>query len=166
MDINLTIRNGDIQAGGVFGDTEAVMGTIRIENVRAVTHDHAFVFKTPFTPGTQAGVPDPPGTTIIMRNNRVSAWPGEPLKTIQMSFNPSGFINNKYEVSVSDYQGQTGNNFRAYFRQQATQNVAGGRAPCNDTTSRPEVDGITCAIEGSTPPGPTAPAAPSGLLVQ
>ena len=35
-----------------------------------------------------------------------------------------------------DYQGQAGNNFRVYFREQATQNLYGGLAPCTDTTTQ------------------------------
>jgi hypothetical protein len=45
---------------------------------------------------------------------------------------------------VHDYQGQAGNNFRVYFAEQASQNLYGGLAPCHDTTTRPEIDGITC----------------------
>jgi hypothetical protein len=166
-DINLTIRGGSIHAGGVFGGTEAVIGTIRIENVRAITRDHAFSFKTPKTPGTQAGIPDPPGTTVIMRNNVVSPWPGQPLRTVGMNYDADGFTNKKYEVYVHDYQGQAGNDFRVYWREQATQNIAGGIAPCNNTTARPEISGITCPMTGATSPpsDTTAPSTPSNLLV-
>jgi hypothetical protein len=60
---------------------------------------------------------------------------------------------------VFDYQGQAGRNFRVYFRPQATQNLYGGIAPCADTTSRPEIDGITCPLTG------TPLSAPTGLRV-
>jgi hypothetical protein len=163
-DIDLTIRGGSIHAGAVFGGTVAPLGTIRIENVRAVTRDHAFSFSTPETPGTQAGIPDPPGITVIMRNNVISPWPGQPLRTIDMDFNVTGFTNKKYEVYVYDYQGQAGNDFRAYYHAQATQNVAGGLAPCNNTTSRPEVSGITCPMSGG--PAVTIPAAATNLMLQ
>ncbi len=153
-DIDLTIRGGDIQAGGVFGGTEAPLGTIRIENVRAVTRHHAFYFPTPETPGTRAGIPDPPGITVVLRNNVVIPWPGQPLRTIETQFQSGTdtYPNVRYEIFVQDYQGQAGNNFRVYWREQATQNIAGGLAPCNNTTSRPEVDGITC-VTGQMPPG-------------
>jgi G8 domain len=156
-DINLTIRGGDIHAGAVFGGTEAPLGTIRIENVRAVTRNHAFFFPTPETPGTGAGIPNPPGITVVLRNNVVLPWPGRSLATIETEFQsgPSTYPNVPYQIFVEDYQGQSGNNFRVYWREQATQSIAGGRAPCNDTTSRPEIAGITCA-GGSAPPPPTS----------
>ncbi len=147
---NMTIRGGSIHAGGVFGGTEAPMDTVRIENVIAVTHGHAFTFPTPETPGTGAGIPDPPGITVIMQNNVISAWPGRPLQTISMDFQstPASYPNVRYEIFVYDYQGNVGNNFKAYWHEQATQNIAGGLAPCNNTTTRPEVDGITCPTSG------------------
>jgi hypothetical protein len=166
---NLTIRGGNIQAGSVFGGTEAPLGTIRIENVRAVTREHAFSFVTPETPGTGLPIPDPPGITVIMRNNVISAWPGQPLQTIDTDFQstPSSHPNVRYELYVYDYQGQSGNNFRVYWREQATQNIAGGLAPCTNTTARPEIDGITCSMTGEPPPPPpaTAPPSPSNLII-
>jgi hypothetical protein len=59
----------------------------------------------------------------------------------------------KYDVFVYDYQGQIGNNFRVYFSEQATQTLYGGAAPCADSTSRPEIDGLTCPIGMQPPPG-------------
>jgi G8 domain len=152
-DIDLTIRGGDIHAGAVFGGTVAPLGTLRIENVRATTRDHAFQFTTPHTPGTRAGVPDPPGVTVVLRNNVVAPWPGRPPQTIATAFKSGAdaYPNVRYEIYVQDYQGQAGNNFRVYWREQASQNVAGGTAPCNNTTSRPEVNGITC-VTGEVPP--------------
>jgi hypothetical protein len=165
-DIDLTIRGGSIHGGGVFGGTEAPLGTLRIENVRAVTRGHAFSFPTPETPGTGAGIPDPPGITVVMRNNIVSAWPGQPPRTISMDFQSTSasYPNVRYEVFVYDYQGQSGDNFRIYWHEQATQNIAGGLAPCTNTTAHPEIDGITCSMTGEPPP-PTVPGAPSGLMV-
>jgi hypothetical protein len=98
-----------------------------------------------------------------MRNNIVSPWPGQPLRTIDMDYNAAGFTNKKYEIFVYDYQGQAGNNFRVYWREQANQNIAGGLAPCNDTTTRPEIDGITCPMTG---PIVNIPNVPSGLIIQ
>jgi hypothetical protein len=63
-------------------------------------------------------------------------------------------------IFLYDYQGQTGNDFRVYFREQATQNLYGGVAPCADTTSRPEIDGITCSMTG-----PDIPAPPTSLRI-
>jgi hypothetical protein len=150
--INLKIRGGSIHAGSVFGGTTDPLGTYTIENVEAVTRGHAFHFDTPATPGTAASRPSS-GVTVILRNNRVQAWPGQPLKTIEMNHDLSkanSQPDDKYEVLVYDYQGQAGNNFRAYFGVQASQNLYGGIAPCSDSSSRPEVRGITCPISSST----------------
>jgi hypothetical protein len=148
----------------VFGGTEAPLGTYRIENVEAVTRHHAFSFITPETPGTKAGIPDPPGITVTMRNNSVRPWPGRPLQTIEMEFQstPDSYPNVRYEVFVYDYQGQSGDNFRVYWHEQATQDIAGGRAPC--TATRPEIEGLVCPISGSEP-DTTPPAAPTNLQV-
>jgi hypothetical protein len=95
---------------------------------------------------------------MTLRNNTIRAWPGRPLQTIEMFHNLSrgnAQTADKYEVQVFDYQGQAGLNFRVYFRLQATQNLYGGVAPCADTTSRPEIDGITCPMSGTSLSAPT-----------
>jgi hypothetical protein len=159
--VDVTIRNGSIHAGGIFGGCTDPLGTFRIEGVDAVTWGHAFSFETPATPGTGADRP-PSGVTMMLRNNTIRAWPGRPLQTIEMFHNMSrgnAQPADRYEVQVFDYQGQAGRNFRVYFRPQATQNLYGGIAPCADTTSRPEIDGITCPLTG------TPLSAPTGLRV-
>jgi hypothetical protein len=101
---------------------------------------------------------------MVLRNNRIQSWPGQSLKTIEMNHDTSranSQPDDKYEVWVYDYQGQTGNNFRAYFGVQATQSLYGGMAPCNNTTTRPEVGGITCPMTGSPP----LPARPTNLRI-
>jgi hypothetical protein len=162
--VEITIRGGSIHAGSVFGGCLDPLGIFRIEGVDAVTRDAAFSFETPATPGTGADRP-PSGVTMLLRNNIVRPWPGRPLATIDMFHNTSkgnSQPNDKYEVFVYDYQGQAGNNFRVYFHPQATQNLYGGLAPCTNSTARPEIDGITCAITGTQP---TAPAAPTGVRI-
>jgi hypothetical protein len=102
--------------------------------------------------------------TVILRNNRVSAWPGQPLRTIEMDHDLSkanSQPDDKYEVWVYDYQGQAGNDFRAFYGVQASQNLYGGLAPCSNTTARPEVSGITCPMSGS----PGMPAKPTNLRI-
>jgi hypothetical protein len=69
--------------------------------------------------------------------------------------------NDKYDIFVYDYQGQPNINFRVYFREQGTQNLYGGLAPCNNVTTRPEIDGIT----GPTGAQPPVPSTPTGLGV-
>jgi hypothetical protein len=162
--VDLTLRGGSIHAGSVFAGCVDPLGTFRMENVEAVTRYHAFVFETPATPGTGADRP-PSGVTMLLRNNRVQAWPGQPLRTVEMAYNTSRGntqLFDTYAVFVYDYQGQPGNDFRVYWREQATQNIAGGVAPCTNTATHPEIDGITCAMSGEPP---IVPAAPSNLVV-
>jgi hypothetical protein len=152
--IDITIRGGSVHAGSVFGGCTDPLGTYRMEGVDAVTKGAAFSFETPATPGTGAGRPSS-GVTMILRNNRVRNWPGQPLRTIEMVHNLSrgnSQPDGRYDIFVYDYQGQPGVNFRVYFREQATQNLYGGLAPCADTTSRPEISGITCSMTRASRP--------------
>ena len=161
--VDVTIRNGSIHAGGIFGGCTDPLGVYRVTNVDAITRDHAFSFATPATPGTGADRP-PSGVTMVLRNNRIRAWPGRSLQTIEMHHDTSqgnSQVNDRYDIFVYDYQGQAGNNFRVYFHQQGAQNLYGGLAPCTNTTARPEIDGITCPMTGSPPkPGP-----PTGVRI-
>jgi hypothetical protein len=60
------------------------------------------------------------------------AWPGSTLNTIGMFWDPthpsSTNTTQRDELFVYDHQGQVGNNFRVYYLEQATQNIAGGPA--------------------------------------
>ena len=158
--VNLTVRGGDIHAGAVWIGWDPV-GTIRFEDVNATTSDHAFDFHTPSTPGTQAGRSGLSATMVLVRP-RIHAWPGRPLRTIAMDHDvtkPPADISNPYQVYVTDDQGIAGNSFRPYFTVQASQNLYGGRAPCSDTTSRPEVAGLACGAGTPPPASPPPPAA-------
>jgi hypothetical protein len=162
--VEITIRNGSIHAGSVFGGCIDPIGVYRMEGVDAVTWWHAFSFETPATPGTGADRPSS-GVTMVLRNNRVRSWPGRTLRTIETNHNLSrgnSQPNDKYEIYVYDYQGQIGTDFRVYFGEQANQNLYGGVAPCSNTTARPEIDGITCPMTG-TPTGLLA--APKGVRI-
>ena len=163
--VDLTIRGGSIHAGSVLGGVIDPLGTIRLENIDAVTRGHAFEFRTPATPGSGADRPST-GVTMILKSNFLRPWPGYSLATIGM-FHDVSYVNSqpgdKYEVFVYDYQGQIGNNFRAYFREQASQNLYGGLAACNDTTTRPEIYGITCPLTGEIM---FTPAPPSELVLR
>jgi hypothetical protein len=169
--IDITIRRGSIHAGGIIGGCIDPLGAFYIEHVEAVTRDHAFSFETPATPGTGADRP-PSGVTMVLRNNVVRSWPGRSLRTIEMHHDltrGNSQPNDTYAIFVYDYQGQPGNDFRAYFGVQATQNNYGGVAPCQDTTARPEVSGVTCPMTGTPPPPPfpenQIPAAPTSLRI-
>jgi hypothetical protein len=151
--VNMTIRGGSIHAGSVLAETLDPLGTMIIEDVDAVTRQHAFYFRTPATPGTGADRPSS-GVTVVMRNNSVRPWPGQPLRTIELDHDlskPNSQPNDKYEVFVYDYQRQVGNDFRAYFGVQASQALYGGLAPCNNTT---RASPRTCAsfLEGRSEP--------------
>jgi hypothetical protein len=87
----------------------------------------------------------------------VHPWPGRSLRSIDMHHNMSRGNtqpNDTYAIFVYDDQQQPGHDFRACFGVQATQNLYGGLAPCQDTTARPEVAGITCPMAGAPPPPP------------
>jgi hypothetical protein len=108
----------------------------------------------------------------VIRNVRFGNIPGRALRTITMvhtTHNGAADTSSRNETYVYDYQGQVGNSFRVYFLEQATQNIAGGLAPCNNTTSRPEIRGITCPMTGSPPtpppPPPLAPSAPGNVRI-
>jgi hypothetical protein len=162
-DIDLTIRGGSIHGGSVLGGVTDPLGVYTLENVDATTREHAFQFDTPATPGTGAGRPSS-GVIVVLRNNNIRSWPGQPLRTIEMNHNLSkanSQPDDKYEVFVYDYQRQPGNDFRAYFGVQATQSLYGGLAPCSNTTTRPEVSGITCPMTGT----PGLPAKPTNLRI-
>ncbi len=162
--IDVTVRRSSIHAGSVFGGCVDPLGVFRFVDNDVTTWWHAFSFETPATPGTGADRP-PSGVTMVLRNNIVRPWPGRPLQTIEMNHHltrGNSQPNDRYDIFVYDYQGQANNDFRVYFQVQATQNLYGGIAPCNNTTARPEIDGITCPMTGS-PPGTLQ--TPGGLRI-
>lgn len=145
---DLTVRGGSIHAGSVTRGMIDPLGTVRFESIQAVTRDHAFQFDTPATPGTQADRP-PSGVTVILRDNRVSPWPGQPLRTIAMKHTTAHAKyqpGDKYDVFVHDYQGRTGDDFRVYFDIQATEDLYGGLASCSPAPVRSEIRGFTCLV--------------------
>ena len=163
--VDITIRNGSIHAGSVFGGCIDPIGIFRIDSVDAVTRGHAFSFETPATPGTGADRP-PSGVTMVLRNNRIRPWPGRSLETIEMNHNTvEGKLSAERQIRHFGVRlsGAGGHNFRVYFNQQATQTLYGGLAPCANTTARPEIAGITCPMTG-TPPG-LPPTMPTGLRI-
>jgi hypothetical protein len=116
--VDVTIRNGSVHAGAIFGGCTDPLGTYLIENVDATTRDHAFWFETPATPGTGADRPAT-GVTITLRNNRIRAWPGRPLQTIGMHHDLSrgnAQPNDRYEVIVEHYPGAGRKQLPGLFR--------------------------------------------------
>jgi hypothetical protein len=159
--VHLTVRGGSIHAGAVFGgNVTDPLGVFTFEGIDAVSYGPAFRFRTPATPGTRATRP-PSGVAIVLRGNVVRAWPGQPLRVIAFDHEPSqgnDDLDGPFEVYVFNHQGTAGQNFRAYFKEQISQDIYGGRAPCGNTSARAEVDGVTCAMTGTAPtPPPAAP---------
>jgi hypothetical protein len=167
--MNIKILNSDIHAGGVFGNGSGLISTLHIENVRATTFYHAFGFDTPFTPGTLAKIDPAIGINVTLKNNEISPWPGQDRKTIAtfsrgrnidgmpcfMGLDPTCVLDEvfpsqphvPFSISIEDYQRTAGDNFRVYFFDQGTRSdVYGGLAPCTDTTTHPEIQGIACVM--------------------
>lgn len=107
-----------------------------------------------------------PARKIILRNTQFAAWPGSSLKAVSMDWNPaSGSTANTTqldEVLVYSFNGNSSDNFRTYYSVQATQNVAGGLAPC--TTVRTGIGGIACPIAPESG-SPTPPRAPTNVRI-
>jgi G8 domain len=157
---NVTIRRANIQGmkTAICCSTNTV-GVFRIEDSYFRTYDAAFGNETLATPGTGAGAP---GRRTEIWNSRFEAWPGRPLQTIEMNWRTdrgNSHTTATDQVFVYGYQGNSSNNFRVFYREQASQNIAGGYATCNDVTSRPEIDGITCPVVA-----PCSAEAPTSLL--
>jgi hypothetical protein len=153
---DVTIRRADIQGMSTGIDvSNATENQMVIENSYLRNLRSNVSVPTLATPGTQA-TPSPRTTTI--RNVRFDPMPGSSeFVTIDMDWDVS--IGNPHpqihdEVFVYSYQGVATDNFRVYYSEQATQNVAGGPAPC--TNRRTEIDGLVCpigAVSLTTPHG-------------
>jgi G8 domain len=146
---DIVIRNADIQ-GMLTGVkiSRVGLGPQTIENsyLRNVSN-----VDIPTLGSSNGGGWIPPRLTIL-RNLSFAVWPGNPLRTIIMDWDPQGggFANTtqRDEVKIYQYQGNAADNFQTYYTVQATQNVAGGLAPCAAT--RPEIQGLVCPIGGGT----------------
>jgi hypothetical protein len=149
----ITFRNVNIQGmkTGIEPSTISDGGLQKVENsyLRNLVN---FRHRTIWTSAATSSWVSP--RKVIIRNTHFAAWPGNPLTAIQMVWDPTHFSSTnttqRDELFVYNYQGQLGNNFRVYYLEQANQNIAGGRALCSDTTTRPEIRGITCPFAGTT----------------
>jgi hypothetical protein len=160
---NITIRRANIQGmqSGICCSTNTP-GTFKIENAYFRTYRTAITLDTLATPGTGANTP--PRKTEV-RHVTFVAWPGQPLRSIGMNWRTDRANTDtqaKDQMFVYTYQGNLNDSFQVYYTEQATQNIAGGLAPCNAT--RPEIDGLVCSVSGS-PTDTMPPAPPSGLQV-
>lgn len=156
--IDLTIRNSEIHARSVFFWDTDPLGTFLFENVTAVTREAAYIFRTPSTSGTFAKRTS--GVDITIRGGSVRPFvAGQPVRVAQFlhttQFAPFDTVN-PYRVTFENYQG-TGQAFRAFFPQQATQVIYGEQAPAGATTAaRPEIAGLTSDL-AAPPPANRAP---------
>jgi len=114
-----TLRNADIQGmGSGITPTTDSEGPQTYENIylRNVSN---FNIGTMFTSAcTPSGLTP---RTITLRNYRADPWPGTSAKAISMDYSAVGPRNliQRDELTVYDYNGQVGNNFRVYYREQA-----------------------------------------------
>jgi hypothetical protein len=156
---NVTIRRANVQGmkTAVCCSTNTV-GLFRIEDSYFRTYHAAIGNETLATPGTGASAP---GRRMEIWNSRFDPWPGRPLRTIDMDWHTdrgNSHPTARDEVFVYGYQGNANASFQVFYPEQATQNIAGGFATCTDTTTRPEVGGITCPISA-----PCSAGAPGSL---
>jgi hypothetical protein len=91
------------------------------------------------------------------RQVRFVPMEGVPLRTLTLPGEMHGAQNNaRKSVRVYQYQGVAGQNFRLWYPGQAPglPLLFGEAAPCSDTTSHPEITGITCVLgeEDTLPP--------------
>jgi hypothetical protein len=162
---NIVFRNADIQGMNIGAKISRVgMGPQTIENSYLRNVSNVVI---PTLGSVNGGSWIPPRLTIL-RNLTFAAWPGSNFSTIDMDWDVwRGDLANtsqRDEVKVYQYQGNPADNFQTYYTVQATQNVAGGVAPCSNT--RPEIQGLVCSI--ATEPGGgsgTALAAPTDLQI-
>jgi hypothetical protein len=155
---NVTIRRANIQGmkAAICCSTNTP-GTFRIQDSYFRTYLHAISVETLATPGTRS---DMPPRRMEIWNSRFDPWPGQPLQTIEMNWRTdrdNTSTTQTDQVFVYGYQGNPNVNFQVFYPEQATQSVAGGFATCTDTTTRPEVAGITCATGAVPPPLPPTP---------
>jgi hypothetical protein len=93
-----------------------------------------------------------PPRRVILSNDRLAG-----TRAIDMDWDVKGAgqanTTQLDQLLVYSYQNNSADNFQVYYNEQATQNVAGGLAPC--TNHRPEINGIVCA-SAVTPPTVTS----------
>ena len=160
---DITIRNADIQ-GLTMGaaPSTAAVGLQTIEN--SLLQNVTGVYMGTLWSSNDASWLPP--RHVIVRNVTFAPWPGSPYTSIAMDWYLRDPFNTNTtqldELKVYAYQGNPNDNFQAYYSVQATQNIAGGLAPC--TATRPEIEGLVCPI----PPeagGGGPPATPTNLQV-
>jgi hypothetical protein len=140
------VRHGIRDTGGWDGD-------IIIENVTTYAR-LGIVISAYSTPGTSATPTD--NRTMTIRNFQHTTFSGVAARTIVKAFtNDGNFQPNLPEtVMVENYNGTTAD-FQLYYVEQISSAVAGGLAPCSDTTTYPAITGVVCNITPSPAPEAT-----------
>jgi hypothetical protein len=166
---NATIRRADIQGmSNGFDASTATEGAVLIEDSYFSNYRSNISVDTLATPGTAA---TPAPRTTIVRNTRFDPMAGAPsFVTIRMDWTlqrAQSWPQISDRLFVYNYDGITGSNFRLFYAEQATQNIAGGIATC--TSTRPEIDGLVCPFTTQAPAisalNPTSGPASGGTAV-
>lgn len=146
--VNHVVNGGFISANSVLGGYfTAPTGAFTWRNVRSQTTSWAYVFTTPATPGTQAGLPSS-GVTHNIITPQITPWPSLALRTIAMNHVASDtqFMNLPYNVNLTEGQTTIG----VCYAVQATQNLYGKQ--CNNSQTRPDISGVVIGGGGTPPP--------------
>jgi hypothetical protein len=144
---DLVIRRADIQGMGRGIDVSMnAVGPMLIED-STFRNDRDIVTAAMWNVGGGRNVV---ARDVTVRNSRFSAMPGRPHRAISRHWDLNARPPMHYNLPVPDilrvygFQGNPQDNFQIYYGEQATQDVAGGIAPC--TTRRPDIEGLVCQI--------------------
>jgi hypothetical protein len=143
---NIRIINSDIEGMNIgVRSSTAGTGIQTVEN--SYLQNHTDVVMTTLYSANGGGWLPP--RKVIVSNTRLAG-----STAVDMDWDVrSGGQGNPTQLDqllVYSYQNNPADNFRVYYNEQATQNVAGGLAPC--TNHRAEISGIVCANAVAAPP--------------
>ena len=144
---DIRIVNSDIE-GMIIGIKWSAAGTgLQVVENSTLRNQSDMVVKTMYSANGPGWLP--PRTIVANNVNFLGTT------TIGMSWETSAQSNTTQRdtVLVYGYKGVPSDNFQVYYNQQASQNVAGGLAPCGN--HRPEINGIVCSTAASGGPAIT-----------
>jgi hypothetical protein len=142
--MDIRIVNSDIE-GMIIGIKWSAAGTgLQVVENSTLRNQTDMVVKTMYSSNGPSWLP--PRTIIANNVNFLGST------TVGMSWDVSALSNTTQRdtVLVYGYKGVASDNFQVYYNQQATQNVAGGLAPC--ANQRSEINGIVCGTAASRGP--------------
>jgi hypothetical protein len=150
---DLVIRRADIQGMSTgIGVPMLAFGPMTIED-STFRNDRDIVTSAMWNVGGGQNVKP---REVTVRRTRHASYGGRNNLAIVRDWNTTARPASAYNLSAADvvrvfgFQGDAADNFQAFYTAQGTQEVAGGRAPCQDT--RPEVTGLVCRIAGEVSP--------------